>query len=457
MTQKLIIKQPRMVTMGGVARVTCEVVEASEEGGVIKKNVTFDVDRRYRKYIVTENANAYLVGLLPYAMRNDMDIEIESSVSSDLLHNIEMLLIPHLVKYDKRLYLTKISTKKAETKPLKSLGAVGTGMSMGVDSFFTVDQYISSKYKDFKLTHLFVEQVGDLTKGVSVKKYKRNVNKDTVSEVAQALGLPVVYAYSNFRQLFRMNHYHTHTFSAMFYVHMLAKLFKVYLYSSTEDFSHFRLNNNSTHDAALYELLSLQALSSGSLRLISGGASSSRLEKTRQLADSKVARRFLRVCLKGELNCGVCMKCRRTLLTLDMQETLDMFSNVFDIPSYRKNKPDYLRWLIRAYHKNNNGISIKELYGYFCRTEKIIMNKLIDQHIKSYEPMESPRRFLVVDNVQAVNPSTGEKYESEYKKGDVILFVDKIYMNGVCYLRSEEDSIHARSCAVPIGHLTEAK
>lgn len=449
MSSRLIINHPELIVSKNVARVNCDITEASPAGEeAFKRTVTFDVENQWGKYLVTENINAYLIGCLPYAMRNQMDIELLAPVSSELLHNFELFLIPHLVKYDSRLYPTKIHANHIEYTNLKNADAVGTGMSTGVDSFFTVHQYIDPKYKDHKLTHLFVEQVGDLLGGILNTKYKRNINKLTVDKVSHALNLPVVYAYSNFRQLFRMIHVHTHTFISMFYVHMLAKLFRLYFYSSAGDFSQFSLVNNSIRSASYYELLSLQALSTNSLKLISGGAASDRIEKTKKLADNHIASNFLRVCLVEEFNCMKCWKCRRELLTLDMQGNLDKFKKIFDIPTYQKNKEEYLKWLIKLYHSDRKVLGIKELYDFFHSSEQDTMERLENWCLEEYEPMKSPGYYCVHNKIQKVDPSTGKSGWRYYKKGEIVYFVDYLYINGVCFLRSKMDSHQKKDRAV---------
>lgn len=455
MGAKLIIHKPRLSVVKNVARVNCNITEVDKKGNASKKVVMFDVDKKWRKYLVTENINAYLIGCLPYAMRNKMDIELLAPVSSDLIHGIEMYLVPHLAGYDNRLYEPKIITNKIQYNKLPNAGAVGTGMSMGVDSLFTVHQYADSKFKDYRLSHLLVEQVGDLVSSVTSGSHKRNVNRSTVDEVGKALNLPVVYTYSNFRQLFRMTHYHTHTFTAMFNVHMMAKLFKTYFYSSTEDFSHFSLVNNSTQDAATYELLSLQALSTDSLRLMSGGAASDRIDKTKELANNDIARSFLRVCLVDEANCGKCMKCCRTLLTLDMQDNLDKFNNVFDVSEYKKNRDYCLRWLVKSYHRNRYGISVTELYNFFYSSYPDVMTRLEGEHVHIYESMRAPRKLRAKQDVNKIDPATLKESNESYKKDDQIHFIDKMYINNVCYLRSKEDSESDKNLVVPIDQLTK--
>ena len=457
------IHPPRLEQVGNNARVSCVVDEAGEE-----KVVTFDVDSAWGEFLVTENVNAYLIALLPYAMRNSADIRLLAPVSADLLHSIEEFLVPHLAKYDDRLHPTKIHAEALQHGALDNAGAVGTGMSMGVDSFFTVSKYLAPKYRDFKLTHPFVEQVGDLVEDRLSTRHKRNVNERTIDEVADALNLPVVYAYSNVRQLFRMRHYYTHTYTSMFFVHMLNKLFDTYFYSSTVDFGSFSLADSSRHDASHHELLSLQALSTRSLTLLSGGAASSRIEKTQALRDFQPARDYLRVCLFEEFNCMTCWKCRRTLLTMDMQDTLADFGKVMDVERYRENREHYLAWLVKAFRESPDGVSIRELHTFFTQEHPEAMRRIealyAEVRAARFQPMKRPRRFTVAHDVRKVNPfepeqlfGAGRAAGKTIEAGATIFFDEIVTVMGRKYLRTRRDSHLKADLAIAMDALTETR
>lgn len=67
--------------------------------------------------------------------------------------------------------------------------------------------------------------------------------------------------------------------------------------------------------------------SSNRLSTIHDGAGSTRVEKTRRLADHPAARRHLRVCWQntGKYNCGKCDKCVRTMTALSLSGVLPEF------------------------------------------------------------------------------------------------------------------------------------
>ena len=92
-------------------------------------------------------------------MRKHHDIHCKAPITEELLYNINEYLIPSLTKYDKRLYNVKIIAP-VETEAMQNAGAVGTGVSGGVDSFHAILNNTNGKYKNLQLTHLCINSVG---------------------------------------------------------------------------------------------------------------------------------------------------------------------------------------------------------------------------------------------------------------------------------------------------------
>jgi hypothetical protein len=159
----------------------------------------------------------------------------------------------------------------------------------------------------------------------------------------------------------------------MFGVLSLRKLFRVYYYSTTQDFGHFDLNDSSKKDTAGIELLLLYVFSSDGLNILTGGAKNERLGKTRALCDFPPARKYLNVCLNPHLekNCGNCGKCSRTQVTLDMLGSLDLFKDVFDVEEYRKNRAEHFVQMI----SQKNSVYLKDVYKYFLQTEPSLVRE----------------------------------------------------------------------------------
>lgn len=341
----ITIKKPRIENANGKSRCICELFVDDE-----LKTVWFETDEKYGQYLCDDRADAYVIGLLSYAMRNRHDIKCEVPVTEELLYNISVILIPSLAKYGKNISKIKIL---AETLPAITEGSgVGTGCSCGVDSFDAIKSHTDSDFPDMDLTHICINNVGAFNKCYDAygREKAKNERYAETEKVAKELGLELIETDSNFSEVIYQSHARTHTFSSIFAVYMLQKLWKIYYYASSGyDYSAFTLENNDEITSDHYELLSLQCFSTSGIKIYSEGGERTRLEKTINIADYPPAQKHLHVCINKPYNCNVCPKCKRTLVTLDLLGKLDDFSDVFDTEYYRSNRSEYYKWLYRQH------------------------------------------------------------------------------------------------------------
>ena len=107
--------------------------------------------------MLTERADAFVVLLLPVAMREKHDIASYLPITEALKNNLEKDYIPTLCQNDKTLYAPKIF---AETENALIGGtAVGTANSLGVDSFYTIYKYANCDDENLKITHFYMGAV----------------------------------------------------------------------------------------------------------------------------------------------------------------------------------------------------------------------------------------------------------------------------------------------------------
>ena len=341
----ITIKKPCLVNIDKKCRSVCDIWVDDE-----KRTVWFEVDDMYGKYLCTERADAYVIGLLNWAMRENHDICSEIPVTEELLYNINTILIPSLYNSGKALHNIKIQASAAPT--IMEGKEIGTGCSCGIDTFSAIYNHLNTEYKSLDLTFLCINNVGAFN--ASYSKYGENKVKEErykeAEKAAAEVGLPLIKTDSNFAQAFPMNHYLTHTYSSCFAVYMLQKMWKVYYYASSGyDYSKFKIVNNDLRACGHYDLLSLQCFSTAGLRIYSEGGEKNRIDKIADIINFKPARKHLHVCTAKPYNCGTCTKCRRTLVALDLLECLDDFTEVFNVEEYRRNKKKYYSWLC-AHH-----------------------------------------------------------------------------------------------------------
>lgn len=345
----LKIGKPNLSCVGGKARVTAKIII---EGS--SKDLWFEVEQEYGKYLCYERGDAFLIGLLWIALVRHYDIKFETPVTGELLHQIETVLIPSLVKNSRVMRAPKI-TCSVENEPLSNAGAVGTGMSCGVDSFHTVANYYDHPIPNLRLTHLAVYNVGAFgLYDIATADPQFRWQVENSRRVADELGLKLVVGNSNLKNEFFTDFRYTHTYANMFAVFMLQKLWGVYFYSSAGwDMSEFDVCNADRNDSAHYDLLTFYCLGTKHLRVYSEGASRTRFEKMNAIIGLPYARKCLQVCCRdGGKNCGRCFKCKRTLVCLDALGAIDQFDDVFDIAFYKANRSQYLGWLAAQKYGN---------------------------------------------------------------------------------------------------------
>ena len=345
---QLIIREIQIKDCETRSRLEFQVFERGN-----RKNVFFEVDKQYRDFLCCERCDAIVIGLLNYAMRNNLHFQSDIPMTEQLHYNIKNILIPALAKSDSRMHFISLDIPTAPA--LDNAGAVGTGISGGIDSFYTVLSNTNTEYKSFNLTHLFINNVGafnDCYKKSGAENVKK-ISYERAKMTAEKFNLPLLMTDSNFAEEFPQNHLLTHTYSSVFAVYCLQKLLSIYYYSSAgfpleESFS---LTDNSLAPAGKTDLLSLNCFSHSKLRLYSAGYAENRMEKTEYIADNEIVHQHLFVCARTSSNCGMCTKCRRTILSLYALGKLEKFRDAFDVDYFHKHKTEYLEWLYRKHLK----------------------------------------------------------------------------------------------------------
>lgn len=125
----ITIHRPEFSQQGEYARIQ-SLVDIDGSRNV----VWFEVRREYGKYLCWERSDAFVIGLLSYAMRNGHDITCEAPLGEDLHYQITTYLVKAIAKGDARMYHTRIMAA-VDHNELPCGNAVGTGISCGIDSF----------------------------------------------------------------------------------------------------------------------------------------------------------------------------------------------------------------------------------------------------------------------------------------------------------------------------------
>jgi len=328
-----------------------------------RKNLWYSFPKKFRPYLTTDKLDGFLVGLLLLAMKLGEDIRVEGAISEklhfNLTHsyiNIMKIVMPNLKKI-------KIKVQDFDNgKNAKCEGAVVTGFSAGVDSFCTVyDHCINVSSPSYKITHFVFNNVGSHGEWDSEKARKLfNLRHNLIKGYPENSGIELIKIDSNLSDILQMNFQQTHVPRNVSAVLLLQKLFSKYYYASTYQYKDCVVKPY--QDIAIIDPLCLHLLSTETLECISSGCEYSRVEKTRKVAKVPFANRWLNVCVNSVdgTNCSACLKCCRTLLTLEVLGLLENFSYVFNLKKWQKVRNSYLR----RHLADKNDPFIKEILEY---------------------------------------------------------------------------------------------
>lgn len=344
----IVIEKPYISTENGKSRLVAKV---SIDGD--SREVWFEVESQFEKYLCYERGDAFVVAILNYAMRHGHDMESKAPVGEDLYYQLTTDLIPALANNSKVMHHTKLIAE-VDSSVLPNAGAVGTGISCGVDSFHALAVESQTKFPKHNLTHLAFNNVGSHGEGERAKKLFTE-RKELAKKFCKEYGFVYVEGNSNLHDAIPQNHLLSHTYSSMFSVFALQKLYSVYYYASSgHPYERFSLKDNEKYSADLYEILSLKDFSTHSLLIYSEGGEKKRFDKMKEVVKYSPSYNYLNVCLNQFHNCGKCEKCVRTLVALDALNALDNYKNVFDVDYYRTHKNFYYSRLYKGTLEKND-------------------------------------------------------------------------------------------------------
>jgi len=254
------------------------------------------------------------------AMNENRDIVVHGKVSRELLSN----LVEYQAVWNKWLpeIYNRVNIKVEEIieNPSKVSGAL-CAFSGGVDATFTVFRNSLNKnsYRSQKINLCSIIHGFDIPL-VDNKAFNNVLNQ--ASKTLKVLGIPILPIRTNYRHISNIDNWsYAHLWATVGTLINYKGLAGVCLIGSTEPYNSLVIPWGSTP-------ISDHLLSSASFKVMHDGASHSRNEKVKELAEWNVGLENLRVCIFGEhkdRNCGQCEKCIRTML--------NFLVNKLEIPS----------------------------------------------------------------------------------------------------------------------------
>lgn len=320
--------------------------------------VTYSVEASYAQYLTDEVGDAFIVALLYYAIATEEDIAYEGSISTRLYLSLNSELLPLLCSASgRRVVHVEASVIDGAFSPGMS---VGTGMSAGVDSLYTLQQFGDDKVPAWqRITHLTNFDVGaeryyfpaTLDKEVRRKCLEKFVaNKklriERAKTISNASGKAFVSVDSNISDLYCGCFERSHLFRTLSAAFSIQKLFSIYYVSSSgcsiDDYS-----LGIQFDPAHYEQVLLPLLSTDSIKFVMAGKQATRLDKLDALSSFDIAKRYLLVCGRGETHCYSCSKEYRTMVAIEVLGKQSEYAEVFDPAQCKRARINAYEWLLR--------------------------------------------------------------------------------------------------------------
>lgn len=255
-------------------------------------------------------------------------------------------------------------------------------MSCGVDSFYALLNHYCTGDSNLDVTHTFFFDFfrTDVKYDLETFNYCQKVSAE--------MGLPMIKIVTNVLKVLNLNWYPTHLYSLFAGINSMQNIIGKYYLASSFHVTDIKMNNPLYIDPSHYELLLVKAFHHKDMELYLEG-SATRIDKTDFIADFPIVQNRLSVCWSRPYdNCGLCPKCVRTLVDLEVLGKLDKFGAVFDLSHYKKNRDWYLSYA-RTEHDYNNIFFVNSVRRMKARGEEI--TKTFEDRMAEIVPPQSEK------------------------------------------------------------------
>ncbi len=338
--QKLVVEHPKITNGIDEAHTRLSATVRTDH---FTKDLYYEVENEYGQYLCEERGDAFLVGLLYFAMVNGYDMEIKAPVSEKLYYQLTKQYIPTMAKNRPTLFNLISVSAPLDSTPIKNAGAVGAAASRGVDFSYTILKNSNLEEKNYNITHLMICNSYSNYEGENETRNRFARSVKNAKELAQALQLPVVAIYSNEHDFWFPHIINLNMLRYMGFVYAVQRLFRVYNFSATYEYKIFNLDSMLSDHS---EFFTAPLISNENLTIYSSGSEARRAEKVAYIADDPVLQKLLRVCNDKEENCCECVKCTQIQAELWSIGKLDKFLEVFPKNNFQKNKSRILRKIV---------------------------------------------------------------------------------------------------------------
>ena len=304
-----------------------------------------DVEEAYSDYLCDDRVDGFFVICLYKAIKEGYKIKSLVPISERLYYQA--------YNYMNKVYAETFKKDPVEidvpliTTPLPCHNAVGTGISMGVDSLYTIATHSDFNKKcpeSFRVSHLVLMNAGAFiaSKEEGESTFIKTVEK--ARHFSELYGYKFVKIDTNILDFIPYWQMEWHGVVNGSIILTLQKLFSIYYSSSSYKFNEFKFNPK---DLSQAELFNLMVLTTNTTRFYSTGGDVLRIDKVRTLTKWAPSYNFLQVCAFYSHNCSSpsCQKCGRTMVEIDVLNALDKYAQSFDVERYKADPWKYIYYM----------------------------------------------------------------------------------------------------------------
>jgi hypothetical protein len=327
----------------------CSLIETPQ----MSKVLFYEVSQKFADYFLVDRCDCFLLGLLHTAMFENYDIECEAPITEELFFQLTNFYIPTLSSNMSDMNSIHIYGKTIPS-PIEKGDGVLTGNSGGVDSLYTILKYTKEKYDNFGVTHIIFNNI--YFEDNNAERMRKLFERDCIekSQLANETNLEFISLFTNLYEFYKHPGIFNHYFALQYIgaAYCLAKLFKVFYFSSSFPVNKFSINEKEIVSSARFDIFTLDCASTSFLKIYSAGTEVDRLEKMNFICDKPETKKHLQVCAveqgagytkeNKKFNCGFCNKCGRTISLLYARNLLNEYEPIFDLTYFYTNKAKFI-------------------------------------------------------------------------------------------------------------------
>ncbi|MBF0611713.1 MAG: hypothetical protein G8345_02700 [Magnetococcales bacterium] len=317
----MLIHTPTMEIKGHRCRVQVKVDVHPAAPVSLPDTLWFNLPASVADGLDLDNATPFLLALLLPAMYLNQPLHTPGWYSEELSESLPVVQTIFSGWSNMLKPVPILAGKGVRAMKRVNEGMVGSCFSAGVDSFYTLRQYLHHPSPAFRISHALFALIGPPFHHSLPQPYEEAVQR--MSPMLQKLGVTLLDIRSNvydFCHPLQLSWTMVHGLITAATIHFMGHSFQKFFIPSSYSFHNlFPWGSHPLTDPLL---------STEITRIIHHAFHLPRTEKTVAIADWPPIWQHLNVCLyrpEGTLNCGQCSKCIRTILTLACTPHLGQF------------------------------------------------------------------------------------------------------------------------------------